>query len=60
VIVSRDIRAEIVLSNGIATGYNLFVRKKTGIESVMLTEPTGVYALRSMEWNPVNGNERAW
>jgi len=28
------------------------------MESVMLTEPSGSYALRSMEWNPVNGSER--
>ena len=53
-----DIRFELVLENENLVGYNLFVRKKPGIESVMLTEPTGNYALRSLEWNAVNGNER--
>ena len=53
-----DIRFEPVYSNGIVIGYDLFVRKGPGMESVMLTEPSGSYALRSMEWNPVNGSER--
>lgn len=45
-------------------GFHLFVRKKDGIESVLLTEttkdPAGIeanYAYRAPEWNPVNGNE---
>ena len=53
-----DIRLEHVYSNDIFIGYNLFVRKKAGVESVMLTEPYGYHALRSTEWNPVNGSER--
>jgi hypothetical protein len=53
-----DTRFEPVYSNDIVIGYNLFVRKGPGMESVMLTEPSGSYALRSMEWNPVNGSER--
>ena len=55
---SSDLRLEFVYSNGIIVGYNLFVRKGPGMESVMLTEPSGNYALRSLEWNPVNGSER--
>ena len=53
-----DIRLEHVYSNDIFIGYNLFVRKKAGVESVMLTEPSGYHALRSTEWNPTNGYER--
>ena len=55
---STDVRFESAVSNGVVTGYNLFVRKKTGMESVMLTEPNGYYAFRSMEWNAINGEER--
>lgn len=55
---STDIRFEAVVLNGAVVGYNLFVRKKPEMESVMLTEKNGNYALRSMEWNAVNGNER--
>jgi len=56
--LSSDIRVEAVNSHGALIGYNLFVRKKPGIESVMLTEPTGYYALRSLVWNAANGDER--
>ena len=45
-------------------GYHLFIRKKPGIASVLLTETTrdhtmraDNYAYRSAERNPVNGNE---
>lgn len=45
-------------------GYHLYIRKKPGIESVMLTEttkdPSGSrdnYAYRALEYNPVNGDE---
>jgi hypothetical protein len=45
-------------------GYHLYVRKKYGIESVMLVEsdkdPAGKktnYAYRALEYNPVNGDE---
>jgi len=44
-----DTRFEPVYSNDIVIGYNLFVRKGLGMESVMLTEPSGSNALRSME-----------
>ena len=53
-----DTRFELAYENDNPVGYNLFVRKKPGIESVMVTEPTGNYALRSLGWNAVNGNER--
>ncbi len=45
-------------------GYHLYIRKKSGIESVMLVEttkdPEGKepnYAYRALEYNPVNGDE---
>ena len=48
-------------SNG---GYHLYIRKKPGINSVMLTETTkdpegqdANYAYRAPDWNPVNGDE---
>ena len=46
-------------------GANLFIRKKTGLESVMLTETTkdplgkeDNYAYRAREWNATNGDEK--
>ncbi len=46
-------------------GYNLYIRKKPGIESVLLTETTkdpalqaDNYAYRTTEYNTINGNER--
>jgi hypothetical protein len=53
-----DIRFELVRENENPVGYILFVKKTPGIESVMVTEPTGNYALRSLGWNAINGNER--
>ncbi|MDR2402728.1 MAG: VWA domain-containing protein [Spirochaetaceae bacterium] len=45
-------------------GFHLYIRKKPGIGSVLLTESTrdpnraeDNYAYRSPEWNPVNGDE---
>jgi hypothetical protein len=45
-------------------GYHLFIRKKPGIASVLLTESTrdpsrrsDNYAYRAPEWNPINGDE---
>ena len=58
VLDPSDIRFELVYLNDAVIGYNLFVRKRPGIESVMLTEPSGNYALRSVDWNPTNGSER--
>lgn len=49
---------------GSLEGYSLYIRKKPGVESVMLTEttkdPTGQepnYAYRAKEFNEINGNE---
>lgn len=53
----EDIRLESFFLDG-KIAYYIFIRKKQNIESVMLTEPTGFHALRSMEWNTVNGDER--
>ncbi|QTQ14628.1 VWA domain-containing protein [Treponema parvum] len=46
------------------TGYDLYIKKKPGIESVLLTETTkdpegkkDNYAYRALEWNAVNGDE---
>jgi hypothetical protein len=45
-------------------GFHLYIRKKPGISSVLLTESTrdpsfssDNYAYRAAEWNPVNGDE---
>ena len=45
-------------------GYHLYIRKKSGIESVMLVETTkdpegkeDNYAYRTPDYNPVNGDE---
>ena len=53
-----DIRFELAFENESPVGYNLFVRKKPDIESVMLTEPTGNYALRLLWWDAINRNEK--
>jgi hypothetical protein len=60
VIGSGDLRIE---QSG-DTGFHLFIRKKPGIASVLLTESTrdparraDNYAYRSPEWNAVNGDE---
>ena len=54
---NSDLRLEYVYSNKTLVGYNLFVRKKAGIESVMLTDQKGIYALRSLAWNDSYGKE---
>jgi len=54
---STDIRIEYVSSNDV-DGFNLYICKKPDIESVMLTELSGAYALRDTKWNPINGNEK--
>lgn len=68
-ITPSDIRLEAEYSGsgeGFSgmTGYHLYVRKKDGVHSVLLTEttrdPTGMlpnYAYRAKEWNEINGNE---
>ncbi|MDE5898204.1 MAG: VWA domain-containing protein [Treponemataceae bacterium] len=47
-----------------AGGYHLYIRKKDGLESVLLTETTkdpegkeDNYAYRALEYNPINGDE---
>jgi hypothetical protein len=57
ILKSTDIRVNYAEYNGV-NGYDVYIREKTGIESVMLTEPSGEHALRAMEWNAVNGNEK--
>lgn len=59
-IAPNDLRVEKVEG-----GTNLFIRKKPGLESVMLTETTkdplgkeDNYAYRAREWNATNGDER--
>src|SRR5574344_1637491 len=62
----EDIRLEAEDPSGFGSkgGYNLYVRAKPGIESIMLVEttkdPAGKednYAYRALEWNKVNGDE---
>ena len=53
----NDIRVENQIDNGVS-GYHVYIRKKPGIESVMLTEPSGAHALRATMRNSINGNER--
>ncbi|MDR0910832.1 MAG: VWA domain-containing protein [Spirochaetaceae bacterium] len=55
---------DLALEDDPSGGYHLFIRKKAGINSVLLTEstkdPEGIYdtyAYRSPSWNPVNGDE---
>ncbi|MCR5289804.1 MAG: VWA domain-containing protein [Treponema sp.] len=61
-----DIRLVPESNKGFAseTGYHLYIRKKDGMESIMLTETTkdpeghdDNYAYRAMEWNAINGDE---
>lgn len=65
-ILPSDVRIEQSDSSGFGTGtgFDLYVRKKDGIESILLTEttkdPSGKadnYAYRAAEWNKVNGDE---
>jgi len=53
----EDIRLDSIYMNDKIV-FILYVRKKQNIGSVMLTDSTGFYALRSMEWNSINGDER--
>ena len=64
-ITANDIKlVEARNDDGELTGYDLYIRKIKGVESVLLTEttrdPTGKadnYAYRALEYNPVNGDE---
>ena len=55
----------IYQEDGKIQGFMLYIRQKTGMQSVMLTETTrsvdGMatnYAYRTLEWNEINGDER--
>ncbi|MDR2841978.1 MAG: VWA domain-containing protein [Spirochaetaceae bacterium] len=59
-ITQRD----LIVTQGADGGFHLFIKKKPGISSVLLTETTkdpslqaDNYAYRAAEWNPINGNE---
>ena len=59
-IVQEDLRIEQRADGG----FHLYIRKKPGIGSVLLTESTrdpalraDNYAYRAPEWNPINGDE---
>jgi len=59
-LVPEDFRFEQRADNG----FHLFIRKKGGISSVLLTESTrdprmmaDNFAYRAPEWNPINGDE---
>ncbi|GMO52030.1 MAG: VWA domain-containing protein [Termitinemataceae bacterium] len=58
---SNDLR----ITQGSDGGFHLYIRKKAGINSVLLTETTrdpklqlDNYAYRAASWNPINGNEQ--
>ncbi|GHU64092.1 hypothetical protein FACS189447_00150 [Spirochaetia bacterium] len=55
---------DLIIEQKTASGFHLYIRKKPGISSVLLTESTRDPALRSdnyayriAEWNEVNGDE---
>lgn len=61
IIEPTDIRLEVAEDGG----WNLYIRKKEGIESVILSETTkdplgqsDSYTYRASEWNAINGDER--
>jgi hypothetical protein len=56
---------DLLMEQGKDGGYHLWIRKKPGVGSVLLTESTAdpareeaVYALRNPEYHPVNGDEK--
>lgn len=56
---------DIFITQSPKGGYNLYIRKKPGLGSVLLTETTrdpdlkaDNYAYRALEYNPVNGDEK--
>ncbi|MDR0685128.1 MAG: VWA domain-containing protein, partial [Spirochaetaceae bacterium] len=55
---------DLLVSQGADGGFHLYIRKKPGISSVLLTETTkdpslqeDNYAYRASAWNPINGDE---
>lgn len=64
-VSALELLAEDVAIEAREEGFYLFIRQKEGIGSVMLTESmelpdrsVATYALRAVEFNPVNGTER--
>ena len=62
----KDVRIETEQNSPfeIPEGFHLYIRKKPGIESILLTETTkdplgksDNYAYRALEYNPINGDE---
>ncbi len=54
---------DIIIEQSVEGGYDLWVKKKSGMNSILLTESTEdadgtSYALRNTEYHPVNGNEK--
>ena len=56
---------DLVIEQSIKGGYDLWIKKKPGIKSILIAESTkdpnkknAVYALRDPEYNPVNGDEK--
>ncbi|MDR2803335.1 MAG: VWA domain-containing protein [Treponema sp.] len=56
--------SDLWISQGADGGFHLYIRKKTDIASVLLTETTkdpsfqeDNYAYRASQWNPINGDE---
>jgi hypothetical protein len=66
-VFSQDLTinaSDLRIEQGIDGGFHLFIRKKAGIGSVLLTETTkdpnlqaDNYAYRAIEWNRFNGDE---
>ncbi|MBN1523461.1 MAG: VWA domain-containing protein [Spirochaetales bacterium] len=57
--------ADMIIQYNADGGYDLWIKKKPEIESVLLTETTAdpakkdaSYALRSSKWHPANGDEK--
>ena len=58
-------RGDLVMEESTAGGYHLWVKKKAGIGSVLLTESTqdplkklDIFAFRDPNYNPINGDEK--
>ncbi|MDR3115152.1 MAG: VWA domain-containing protein [Treponema sp.] len=58
------IQEDLWIEQGVDGGFHLFIRKKSAIASVLLTETTRDpslkepnYAYRTSDWNPINGDE---
>ena len=56
---------DLLIEEGTEGGYDLWIRRKEGMESVLLTESTeredhkaATYALRSPSYHPANGDEK--